>query len=106
MTPNTPWIRTGSVVSLIMIAGCATSPPRSAPPPRLDLPSEAMSPCRLDRLPARPTLADLEASYMARGAALVMCDAARRLAVETLQAERALQDRWRTGGSPRPGSGR
>jgi hypothetical protein len=43
---------------------------------------------------------------MARGAALVTCDAARRLAVETLQAERALQDRWRTGGSPRPGSGR
>lgn len=32
---------------------------------------------------------------MARGAALVDCEAARGLAVETLLAERALQDRWR-----------
>lgn len=36
---------------------------------------------------------------MARGADLVACDAARRLAVETLTAERALQERWR----PAPG---
>lgn len=95
MTPITPWIRTGSFVFLTMIAGCATSPPTSAPAPRLDLPSAATSPCRLDRLPEQPTLADLEVSYMARGAALVACEAARRLAVETLQAERELQDRWR-----------
>lgn len=95
MTPINLWIRTGSVASLIMIASCAASPPRSAPPPRLDLPVEATTPCRLDRLPERPTLADLEASYMARGADLVACDAARRLAVETLGAERALQERWR-----------
>ncbi len=54
-----------------------------------------MNPCRLDRLPEAPTLADLESSYMARGLALAECDAARRLAVETLLAERALQDRWR-----------
>lgn len=99
MTPINPWIRTGSVASLIMISGCAASPPRSAPPPRLALPVEATTPCRLDRLPERPTLADLEASYMARGTDLVACDAARRLAVETLTAERALQERWR----PAPG---
>lgn len=34
---------------------------------------------------------------MARGAALVACDAARRLAVETLDAEHAAEDRWRAG---------
>jgi hypothetical protein len=32
---------------------------------------------------------------MARGAGLLACDAARRLAVETLEAERLLLDRWR-----------
>jgi hypothetical protein len=42
-----------------------------------------------------PTTADLETGYMARGEALLACDAARRLAVETFEAERALQDRWR-----------
>jgi len=34
---------------------------------------------------------DLETAYMARGEALVACDAARRLAVATLMAERAAQ---------------
>ncbi|WP_332676590.1 hypothetical protein [Brevundimonas sp.] len=59
------------------------------------LPPAATAPCRLDRLPEAATQADLEASYARRGAALVLCDAARALAVETLLAERALQDRWR-----------
>jgi len=40
-------------------------------------------------------MADLEAAYMARGYRLAECEAARSLAVETLLAERALQDRWR-----------
>jgi hypothetical protein len=31
---------------------------------------------------------------MDRGSAIVACDAARRLAVETLQAERGLVDAW------------
>ncbi|WP_183255628.1 hypothetical protein [Brevundimonas basaltis] len=56
----------------------------------------AQMPCRLDRLPEAPTVGDLESSYLARGLALAECDAARRLAVETLLAERALLDRWRT----------
>lgn len=81
----------------LMTASCAASPPTFAAPPRLPLPGEAATPCRLDRLPETPTLADLESSYMARGRALADCDAARRLAVETLLAERALQDRWRGG---------
>jgi hypothetical protein len=34
----------------------------------------------------------LEAAYVARGAALVLCDAARSLAVDTLTAERVLRD--------------
>ncbi len=95
MTPTNPWIRLGSVALLTMIASCAASPPTSAPPPRLALPAAATAPCRLHRLPDRPTLADLEAGYVARGADLVACEAARRIAVETLEAERALQDRWR-----------
>ncbi len=37
-------------------------------------------------------MADLETGYAARGAQIVACDGARRLAVETLLAERALQD--------------
>jgi hypothetical protein len=64
----------------------------------LELPGIALTPCRLDRLPDAPTQADLEASYMARGWALVECEAARRTAVETLETERALQDRWKRPG--------
>jgi hypothetical protein len=41
-------------------------------------------------------LADLEIGYVTRGAQIVACDAARRLAVETLKAERAAQDRARS----------
>jgi hypothetical protein len=69
-------------------------PPPSAAPPRLTLPEAATTPCRLDRLPEGATLADLEASYAARGAALLLCDSSRSLAVDTLLAERALLDRW------------
>jgi hypothetical protein len=86
----------------LMTASCAASPPTSAAPPRLTLPREATTPCRLDRLPEAPTLGDLESSYMTRGLALAECDAARRLAVETLLAERALQDRWRSDQSKWP----
>jgi hypothetical protein len=91
-------MRVAPLVCAIMTASCAASPLLSASPPRLTLPHAALAPCRLDRLPAAPTLADLETSYMARGQALAECDAARRMAVETLEAERALQDRWRTAG--------
>jgi hypothetical protein len=43
-------------------------------------------------LPAEPTAADLDAAYVQRGAQILACDGARRLAVETLLAERAMQD--------------
>lgn len=95
MTPLHPWIRIAPLALSAMIASCAASHPPSATPPRLTLPAAATTPCRLDRLPEAPTQADLEAAYLARGAALVACDAARGLAVDTLRAERALQDRWR-----------
>ncbi|MED5536366.1 MAG: hypothetical protein VX661_00820 [Pseudomonadota bacterium] len=75
-----------------MTASCAGSP-RISPvaPPRLALPETASRPCALATLPAAPTLADLEAAYMLRGAQVLACDGARRLAVETLLAERAMQ---------------
>ena len=78
----------------IMTANCAAFHPPSVMPPRLILPDEAMRPCQLAVLPERPTRADLDAAYVERGAQLVACEAARALAVETLLAERALQDRW------------
>ena len=101
MTPRSPWTPLGPIACASMIASCAINPPPSAPPPRLILPEAAATPCRLDRLPEAPTLADLEASYVRRGAALVLCDSARALAVETLESERALQDRWRRDHRPR-----
>jgi len=51
-------------------------------------------PCDLALLPETATSADLEAAYVRRGGQILACDAARRLAVETLQAERALIDAW------------
>ena len=48
----------------------------------------ASRPCELHRLPQAPTLGDLEAGYMIRGRQIADCEVARRLAVETLLAER------------------
>ena len=77
----------------LMIASCAGSRPTSAAaPPRLTLPETAARPCDLHRLPDVATLSDLEIGYVTRGAQILACDAARRLAVETLLAERRAQD--------------
>lgn len=100
MTPIFRWIPVAPLVCAIMTASCAGSPPPSAVPPRLILPQAALTPCRLDRLPDTPTLADLEIAYMARGQALAECDAARKLAVDTLETERTLLDRWRETDDP------
>jgi len=89
------WIRIAFVALTGTTASCAVSLPPSAEPPRLILPRMATTPCVLERLPAAPTQADLEIAYMERGARLVACESARASAVETLMAERALQDRWR-----------
>lgn len=77
----------------IMTAACVTSP-RPVAPPRLTLPDAATRPCALAVLPDHPTAADLDATYMQRGAQVVSCDAARAIAVETLIAERRLVDEW------------
>lgn len=55
------------------------------------MPAEAARPCGLHVLPEKPTRADLEIGYATRGAQLVACDAARRLAVQTHAAEHALE---------------
>lgn len=71
---------------------CASRLPASPAAPRLEMPTEARQPCELHRLPQVPTQADLEVGYATRGAQIVACDAARRLAVETLDAEHALEE--------------
>lgn len=96
-----PWIRLAPIGFCAMIASCAASPPPSAAPPRLILPRAAIRPCILDRLPEAPTLGDLEVGYASRGAALAACETARQLAVDTLLAEREIQDRWREAQAPR-----
>lgn len=98
MTPTNPWTPAALVVCAIMTANCAGSRPISTvAPPRLALPPAATRPCALAILPAEPTTGDLEAAYVLRGAQIVACDGARRLAVETLLAERAMQAAHRTG---------
>ena len=56
------------------------------------MPAEAARSCGLYRLPPSPTKADLEIGYATRGAQVVACDAARALAVQTYEAEHALED--------------
>lgn len=103
MTPTNPWTLAALSACAIMTANCAPSRPISTvAPPRLMLPPQATRPCALAVLPTEPTAADLEAAYVQRGAQIVACDGARRLAVETLIAERAMQDAQRKGrGAPR-----
>lgn len=89
------WTLCGLIACGLMTANCAGSPPISTvAPPRLVLPEAATRPCALATVPEAPSLADLEAAYLLRGAQMVACDGARRLAVDTLTAERAMQDRW------------
>ena len=93
---TTLWRLCGLIACALMTANCAASLPISTvAPPRLVLPEAATRPCALATLPTTPSLADLEAAYLLRGAQIVACDGARRLAVEALSAERAMQDRWR-----------
>ena len=93
--PKRPLIPIACAVCAITTASCAATPPISTAAPRLDLPEAARLPCEMAVLPDAATLADLEAAYVQRGEQLVRCDGARRLAVETLLAERALADEWR-----------
>ena len=86
----------------LMTASCAATPgPSLAAAPRIATPAEASRPCELYRLPEAPTQADLEIGYATRGAQVVACDAARRLAVATHDAEHALEDEARPTGRRR-----
>jgi len=90
MMPTFSYRATALIVCAIMTESCAGSPPIStAVLPRLTLSAAATRPCELHHLPAEPTLADLEVGYMTRGRQIADCDQARRLAVDTLTAERA-----------------
>lgn len=86
---------------VIMTTSCAGSR-RSLPvAPQIQTPPEAARPCAIHRLPERPTQADLEIGYAVRGAQIVACDAARRLAVDTHAAEHALEAEARQAGARR-----
>lgn len=89
-----PSIPIAFAVCASMTASCAASPPMSMAAPRLALPEAASRPCDMAVLPAAATLADLETAYVQRGEQLVRCDGSRRLAVETLLAERFMIDAW------------
>lgn len=95
MTPTCRSTRLAWLAFASMTASCATRPPTPVvAPPRLSIPQQAATPCALPTLPDAATLSDLDAAYLARGLALAACDAARTAAVETLEAERTLIDRW------------
>ena len=100
--PTNRWTLSVLSVFALMTASCAASHPISAvAPPRLSLPTEVSRPCDLPTLPENPDRADLDAAYAARGAEILVCDQARRLAVETLEAERRLIDAWLKAGTGR-----
>ena len=105
--PMNPWKAVAPIVCAAMTASCAGSPPVStAAPVRLALPETARRPCALAILPAEPTASDLEAAYVERGAQIAACDGARRMAVETLDAERTMLDAQRAAAAKRqPQSG-
>lgn len=89
------WTLCGLIACGLMTANCAGSPPISTvAPPRLVLAEAATRPCALATLPETPSLAELEAAYLLRGAQIVACDGARRLAVDALTSERGMEDRW------------
>lgn len=86
-----PLIPGALLACALTMSGCATRTPALPAAPQLAMPPEATRPCELHRLPEAPTLADLEVGFARRGAEIVACDAARRLAVETHEAEHALE---------------
>lgn len=86
------WILTAWLSCAGLTAGCATRPLASpAALPQLTPPAAATAPCEAYVLPPDATRADLDAGYVRRGAQIAACDAARRLALETLEAEHALE---------------
>ena len=96
-------------LALLVSFGCAMltvscAAPRQTLPaaPQLEMPLTARRPCDLHRLPETATEADLEVGYAARGIQIAACDAARRLAVDTHDAEHALEAEARRANSRKP----
>lgn len=86
------WMLTAWLSFAGLTGGCATRPPAlPVALPQLTPPPAAEAPCEVYVLPPGATRADLDAGYVRRGAQIAACDAARRLALETLRAEHALE---------------
>lgn len=86
------WMLTAWLSFAGLTGACATRPPASpAALPQLTPPPAAMAPCEVYVLPPDATRADLDEGYVRRGAQIAACDAARRMALETLAAEHALE---------------
>lgn len=81
-----PFLTSGLIACAALTASCA-SRPASAPPPLLTLPDVARQACTLPVLPESPTQADLDATYLARGQAVAVCDGRRDLAVQAFDAQ-------------------
>ncbi len=81
----------GLVGCVMLTASCASPRPNLPAAPQIEMPVQARAPCDLYRLPDAATQADLEIGYATRGAEVAACDAARKLAVETHDAEHALE---------------
>ena len=90
-----PLTLTALLACALPTASCAGRPPSFPAAPRIEIPAEAARPCSLYVLPQAPSQADLEIGYATRGAQILACDAARRLAVQTLEAEHALEEKLR-----------
>jgi hypothetical protein len=79
-----------------LASGCATFMRPPAPPtaPKVDLPQAATQRCPVYRLPANPTMADLEAGFNIRGLQIAECDSRRQLAVNTVIEQQLQNARW------------
>ena len=86
-----PWTHLALIAFAPMISNCASLPPSLPAAPQIEMPAEAARPCKLSHLPEGPSHSDLDIAYAQRGADLVSCDAARRLAVQTHAAEHQLE---------------
>ena len=83
-----------SLVCMTLTAACATRRPTLPAAPRVEMPADAARPCSIFILPEAPSESDLEIGFTTRGAQIVACNAARSLAVQTHEAEHALEDRF------------
>lgn len=80
-----PFLTSGLIACALLMQACATRPPSVVP--RLTLPDAARQPCTLPTLPENPTQADFDATYLARGQQIAVCDGRRDLAVQAFDAQ-------------------